>query len=77
MESSLLNIEEEDPVAKLVKDFFEENSLKCASRSTNKTPLNTDFNSLFKPLDDGISSLGLPPRTIHRIFMTKKSHSQT
>ena len=77
MESSLLNIEEDDPVAKIVKDFFEEDSLKCASRCTDKTPVNAYFKSLEKPLDDGIASLGLPIRTIHRVFMTKKSHSQT
>jgi hypothetical protein len=77
VESSLLNIEEDDPVAKIVKDFFEEDSLKCASRCTDKTPVNAYFKSLEKPLDDGIASLGLPIRTIHRVFMTKKSHSQT
>jgi hypothetical protein len=46
VESSLLNIEEDDPVAKIVKDFFEEDSLKCASRCTNKTPVNAYFKSL-------------------------------
>jgi len=41
MESSFIILDEEIDID-VVKDFFEQDSLKCASRGTNKTPVNTE-----------------------------------